>query len=1003
MHDADAIRAHFRWLLPHGVEGSVQLDQRGGGAPARTWHPDAGSLVRQVLAHPEARSDVGVNVRPAEWAGGEYRSCPEGEIRMLSAVRLDIDCARPLGIASTELIAQAVEKAKAQAREMHREPPAISAEHIAVAARIAEGCGLLAGETRSELEQLLSGAFATGGLPKLSAADLAKLATCTSRAASGQPASDDEHDAAIRAGRRLARWATENLKLGLPMLIDSGNGCHVWFAVAPTPVDDGNRETLKAGLDELEREARTFVEALGPRLRLDKHGGLAATTRLAGTPNRKGSSTPGRPHRMVRIVQGAKRPDGKGLAAWLLEHGTAVVAERKALIEARQREAEARLKASPDLVGEVPHLENRVEGAIASCLERHPLEGTGHDQALANLLLLARLLLWELDLDDGAVRLRQAAAGASPHHWTTRQFAAEVEKAIQRAQSPAGATVARGHLMQRWREQDAQQRPKERMPRAQPQRSNVIELVPSDHEWRMPEDNRTYNLRSPTVVVPAPEVWEQDEEEETAAPEVLAANMASMKDVTSFAVAQRLLEQIDQFYRGFVFDGGRFWLYSDQEGIFRRLPSWWLRRALQKYHGAKSTQQLVGASTGSPWFANSGTIGSALGSLQTLLEARQGGGDERSFFSESPALAVFGSKTLLWDAKGHRTLLADNDPSLRATFAYPFEFDPEAKEPAHLLRVMREDMFAGVEPEEADLRIQRIRQQFGLALLGAQRLANIHNVLILLGQGHDGKSTLLGILQACMPPGSWIPIHPQDLSKGTGDGAEGRADLHGKFAVFCDDVSAQAMKDSSHYKTATAYGHIRGRHFGSGQASFAVDVRATWLLACQELWKTLDKTRGFQRRHTIVEFPNSVPDGEADKSLKAKLLAHEKRQIVLWCVGAALELLSGGELAKPECSERLMQSWMMGDDDVAAFLEANTSDCSSAPKGKWPKTSEVWKVYCEWVSWVAGSGKSNPANLVHFARRARLQKGVEFCSAGKGKSSRISRSLQLTVGSGCDR
>jgi phage/plasmid-associated DNA primase len=310
--------------------------------------------------------------------------------------------------------------------------------------------------------------------------------------------------------------------------------------------------------------------------------------------------------------------------------------------------------------------------------------------------------------------------------------------------------------------------------------------------------------------------------------------------------------------------------------------------------------------------------------------------------------------------------------------------------------VMREDMFAGVEPEETERRILRIRQQMGLAMLGAQKLSGLHSVLVMLGQGFDGKSTLLELLQDCMPPNSWLAMQPQDLASGTGDGAEGRADLHNLFAVMCDDVSERSMGDSSRYKTATACGTVRGRHFGSGVKSFNVNVRATWLLAGQQLWHTTDKTRGFQRRHSIIEFPNSIPDGEADRALRDKLLAHEQREIVLWCVQAAIGLLKGGNLAQPECSARLMRGWMLGDNDVASFLEANTEDCSSEPKESWPRTEDVHREYDQWVRWAAGSGKANPANLIHFGRKARQVKGVQV--EPHRRVSRISR--RVTKGEG---
>jgi hypothetical protein len=109
-HDPEAMRQHFEWVLPAGTAGCLQLDQRGGGE-SRSFHATADSLIAQVLAAPDARSDIGVNSRPESWAGQGYRECPEAAIEQVSAARIDVDVARPMAIATAELIEREVKKA----------------------------------------------------------------------------------------------------------------------------------------------------------------------------------------------------------------------------------------------------------------------------------------------------------------------------------------------------------------------------------------------------------------------------------------------------------------------------------------------------------------------------------------------------------------------------------------------------------------------------------------------------------------------------------------------------------------------------------------------------------------------------------------------------------------------------------------------------------------------------------------------------------------------------
>lgn len=573
--------------------------------------------------------------------------------------------------------------------------------------------------------------------------------------------------------------------------------------------------------------------------------------------------------------------------------------------------------------------------------------------------------------------------------WSARELEHKLDSAEQRSRMPRGWLLDARNAKASWQNDwDADMNASEQDPEsARPDPANVKRgpwkgSGTKDPGWRLPEERQTGVIRAPTVRVPEPEDWTPSVTSEQGCPDLPAAEPEGLTDANVNTIATRLLEVIDGTFGvgAFVHDGGRFYIYQD--GVFRALPDWWVIKAAKLYHGMGEGKH--------PFCANVTNLRSIQSLIEIDLRARQLASDERSFFDDSPALAVFGSKTLLWNARKRAISLEQNSPEHRAVFSYPFEFAEDECEPKHLLSVLRGDTFAGVEPEEIERRILRIRQQFGLAMLGAQKLAKLHSVLIMIGQGHDGKSTLLALLQACMPPGSWNTMQPLDLSSGTGDGAEGRADLHNLFAVMCEDVSERAMGDSSHYKTATAYGPVRGRHFGSGVKSFRVNVRATWLLATQQLWHTTDKTRGFQRRHCIVEFTNSIPDGgAADRELLEKILAHEQRELILWCVRAAIDLLKGGTLAQPECSARLMRAWMLGGDDVASFLEANTVDCSSAPKESWPRTEDLHREYCDWVKWTAGSGRANPVNLVHFGRKARQVAGIRVET--HNRISRISR------------
>lgn len=431
--DAGQVRSHLRWLAHGPAGGCTQLELRRAGKTVRSFHDDAESILEAVRANPEHAVNVGVNPRPAAWAGDGYRDCPAEAIETLTALRLDIDACRPLDMVTAEGIQHELDTDNRQRIEHDKHPFEFPPAAVRSAARCAGRIpGLLSGRDadKAKLREAIQAACSRLDL-ELRAEVLSKLVTCADRAAAGQPTTDDEHELAVGAGKRVAAWA-EAQGWGAPLVVDSGNGCHIWLAVAPTEITPANREALQLGCAALERLVRAEVESEYPTLRVDPWGGFAATTRLAGCWNRKGTHTAERPHRMARIVQGAERGTGKALAAWLLSEGEATRQQRADDLAKRKAEAEERAKQYGGMDGTEPiNFAERAERAIEEQLSKRPLAGAGHNETLAAMLPLAGLLV-RLGMPE---RLAALVREAEPTHWTPRQLEIEIGKALDKARS----------------------------------------------------------------------------------------------------------------------------------------------------------------------------------------------------------------------------------------------------------------------------------------------------------------------------------------------------------------------------------------------------------------------------------------------------------------------------------------------------------------------------------------------------------------------------------------
>lgn len=85
-----------------------------------------------------------------------------------------------------------------------------------------------------------------------------------------------------------------------PMLVNSGNGCHLYLAVPPIKLTPENRRRVSAQINAFEADLRARFST--PKVKIDTISDLPRMIRVPGTMNVKGTSTKDRPHRRCQPV-----------------------------------------------------------------------------------------------------------------------------------------------------------------------------------------------------------------------------------------------------------------------------------------------------------------------------------------------------------------------------------------------------------------------------------------------------------------------------------------------------------------------------------------------------------------------------------------------------------------------------------------------------------------------------------------------------------------------------
>lgn len=186
-----------------------------------------------------------------------------------------------------------------------------------------------------------------------------------------------------------------------------------------------------------------------------------------------------------------------------------------------------------------------------------------------------------------------------------------------------------------------------------------------------------------------------------------------------------------------------------------------------------------------------------------------------------------------------------------------YAFDPEAKSP-RFDRFMEE-----VTLGNRDSRLSLL-EFLGYAISGMEY--KWHKVLLLPGDGSNGKSTFLNCIKA-LSGDSYSALLVNQL-----EDEKHRCSLIGKLFNVAEETPRKGLLDSSHFKILTSGGEYTGRAVYS-KAITIKNNRTKFMMACNELPSLNDFSHGMIRRLLIVPFEATFTEETADTEIEAKLRA----------------------------------------------------------------------------------------------------------------------------------
>ena len=250
--------------------------------------------------------------------------------------------------------------------------------------------------------------------------------------------------------------------------------------------------------------------------------------------------------------------------------------------------------------------------------------------------------------------------------------------------------------------------------------------------------------------------------------------------------------------------------------------------------------------------------------------------------------------------------------------------------------------------------IKLIQEIFGATLMPNPKL--FKKAIFLLGEGSNGKSLLLNILQSLHGNiFSTVPLKAIDSDKFQ------LANMVGKNINIDADASGTRLEETSNFKMITTGDAVSLEQKGK-QATNGI-INNVMLIALNKMPSTTDKSYGFFRRHIIIPFNKSFLD-EADYKqaiiegkknvniLDANLendILNGELDIVLWFSLEGLKRLVKNKykVTKNEEVERITKEHHLENDSVLAFYEDNKNSNHIEKRIKAKVLYKIYELWCE--------------------------------------------------------
>lgn len=256
--------------------------------------------------------------------------------------------------------------------------------------------------------------------------------------------------------------------------------------------------------------------------------------------------------------------------------------------------------------------------------------------------------------------------------------------------------------------------------------------------------------------------------------------------------------------------------------------------------------------------------------------------------------------------------LHDHSPKYGKTFTMPFNYIPERAGEAHKWLEYLEKTWG--DDEDYFDKVNALQEAFAATMFGIA--TQLQRAILLHGKARSGKSQILNVLSALMPPSSQCSVPPTLWRE-----RFQQAPLVGKALNVCGELPEESVIDGRAFKEVIE-GTAQNTEL-KGQSIFQYRPIAAHWFASNFLPRSRDTSAGFARRWLILDFNRPVPASERILNYHEVLISEEREAIAAWAVQGLPRVISQRDYTQPESHILRLNQIVRGNNSVAAFLQSS--------------------------------------------------------------------------------